>query len=164
MSRWLEVFNPKNIFFLLLIVIFIMWLGVGNIFNSLLHFFKPITFQVNGYEVSLKRHHWGYLKEDNRAHYLSGKDSIVSLEVLKNPNDTMIKDEFLQCYEVGSEKKVFQKVKGNFITCEAPMKFLVYFKSLDEKFLMRSELNEPLTKEYLDEYINFLTGVKKVEQ
>lgn len=158
----MRVVTSKSIVIVLGVAIFFIWFGVGNFINLILYAIKPTTFEVGSYEIVLAYKHWGYKGSDEFSHKVVGKDGMVTLEVLKNPKAYPKMDEiFLDCYSLITEQVAYKQVSGRFITCEAPMKFIVFFKSFDGEIFMRSELNELLNEKFKKEYDIFLDGVKK---
>lgn len=157
--------TPKKVVLFGLFFLLLIWLGVGNIFNSILHAIHPDKLKVGQYEVVLKYKHWGYRGDDEHVYYMVGKDGMLTLELFKDPkNYPNIKNIFSDCYSITKEKKEYQEVSGEFITCEAPMKFLVFFKSFDGDIFIKSKLNELLSVAFKKEYDIFLNGIKKAQK
>lgn len=155
----------KKVLLVGVVALLFIWFGIGNFFNSILHTIKPTKFEVGNYEIQLQYKHWGHVKSDALAHHMVGKNGMHTLEVFKDPkNYPDIKNIFLDCYNLIDEKRDYQEISGRFIVCEAPMKFIVFFKSLDGDMFIRSELNELMTDAIKKEYDVFLNSIKKIRK
>lgn len=154
--------TPKKVVLFGLFFLLLIWLGVGNIFNSILHTINPAKLKAGKYEVILKYKHWGYRGSDEFFYHVVGKDGILTLKLFKDPkNYPNIKNIFSDCYSTTKEKKIYKELIGDFIVCEAPMKLLVFFESYDGDILIKSELNELLSDDFKKEYDIFLNGFKR---